>query len=67
VDFESPEEAGRALREKDHKVFAEKFGDRYVRLIQVGGRKGGANGGVLRGGGGERARQGGVRQAVGRG
>jgi RNA recognition motif-containing protein len=35
VDFDSPEEAGRALREKDHKVFAEKFGDRYVRLIQV--------------------------------
>lgn len=25
------------MREKDHKVFNEKFGDRYVRLIQVGG------------------------------
>jgi hypothetical protein len=35
VDFESHEEAGRAMREKDHKVFHEKFGDRYVRLIQV--------------------------------
>jgi len=36
VDFESPDEAGRAIREKDHKVFSlEKFGDRYVRLIQV--------------------------------
>ena len=35
MDFESPDEAGRAIREKDHKVFSEKFGDRYVRLIQV--------------------------------
>ncbi|KAI8473994.1 MAG: hypothetical protein J3K34DRAFT_518509 [Monoraphidium minutum] len=35
VDFEAPDEAARALREKDHKVFHEKFGDRYVRLIQV--------------------------------
>lgn len=35
VDFESPEEATMAIREKDHKVFSEKFGDRYVRLIQV--------------------------------
>lgn len=35
VDFESPDEAARAIREKDHKVFAPKFGDRYVRLIQV--------------------------------
>ncbi len=35
VDFESPEEAIRAIREKDHKIFSEKFGDRYVRLIQV--------------------------------
>jgi hypothetical protein len=35
VDFESPEEAQRAIRDKDHKVFSEKFGDRYVRLIQV--------------------------------
>jgi hypothetical protein len=35
VDFENYEEASRALREKDHKVFHEKFGDRYVRLIQV--------------------------------
>lgn len=35
VDFETPEEAARAIREKDHKVFSEKFGDRYVRLIQV--------------------------------
>jgi epithelial splicing regulatory protein 1/2 len=35
VDFESYEEASRAMREKDHKVFNEKFGDRYVRLIQV--------------------------------
>uniref|UniRef100_A0A6T8QA73 RRM domain-containing protein n=1 Tax=Chlamydomonas leiostraca TaxID=1034604 RepID=A0A6T8QA73_9CHLO len=35
VDFESSEEAARAIREKDHKVFSEKFGDRYVRLIQV--------------------------------
>eukprot|EP00195_Chlamydomonas_chlamydogama_P011755 CAMPEP_0202914098 /NCGR_PEP_ID=MMETSP1392-20130828/62202_1 /ASSEMBLY_ACC=CAM_ASM_000868 /TAXON_ID=225041 /ORGANISM="Chlamydomonas chlamydogama, Strain SAG 11-48b" /LENGTH=485 /DNA_ID=CAMNT_0049605619 /DNA_START=36 /DNA_END=1490 /DNA_ORIENTATION=+ len=35
VDFENPEEAARAIREKDHKVFSEKFGDRYVRLIQV--------------------------------
>lgn len=36
MDFESAEEAARAIREKDHKVFSEKFGDRYVRLIQVG-------------------------------
>lgn len=35
VDFENFEEAARAIREKDHKVFSEKFGDRYVRLIQV--------------------------------
>lgn len=35
VDFESYEEASKAMREKDHKVFNEKFGDRYVRLIQV--------------------------------
>ncbi|KAF8069439.1 Hnrnph2 [Scenedesmus sp. PABB004] len=35
VDFENYEEAARAMREKDHKVFNEKFGDRYVRLIQV--------------------------------
>jgi len=35
VDFDSFEEAARAVREKDHKVFHEKFGDRYVRLIQV--------------------------------
>ena len=35
VDFESSEEAGRSIRERDHKVFSEKFGDRYVRLIQV--------------------------------
>ncbi len=35
VDFESPEEAARSIKEKDHKVFSEKFGDRYVRLIQV--------------------------------
>ncbi len=25
------------MKEKDHKVFSEKFGDRYVRLIQVVG------------------------------
>lgn len=35
VDFENLDEAARAIREKDHKVFSEKFGDRYVRLIQV--------------------------------
>lgn len=36
VDFENFEEAARAVREKDHKVFAaEKFGDRYVRLLQA--------------------------------
>lgn len=35
VDFENYEEAAKAMREKDHKVFHEKFGDRYVRLIQV--------------------------------
>lgn len=35
VDFETFDEAARAIREKDHKVFSEKFGDRYVRLIQV--------------------------------
>ena len=35
VDFESPEEASMAIRERDHKVFHEKFGERYVRLIQV--------------------------------
>lgn len=35
MDFEDTEEAGRAIREKDHNVFSEKFGDRYVRLIQV--------------------------------
>ena len=35
VDFETPEEASKAIREKDHKVFSMKFGDRYVRLIQV--------------------------------
>ncbi|KAG1680359.1 hypothetical protein FOA52_015450 [Chlamydomonas sp. UWO 241] len=35
VEFESADEAARAIREKDHKVFSEKFGDRYVRLIQV--------------------------------
>lgn len=35
VDFESAEEAGRAIRDKDHKVFNEKFGERFVRLIQV--------------------------------
>jgi hypothetical protein len=35
VDFETPEEAAKAIREKDHKVFSMKFGDRYVRLIQV--------------------------------
>lgn len=38
VDFESYEEASKAMREKDHKVFNEKFGDRYVRLIQVRSR-----------------------------
>jgi len=37
VDFEAPDEASRAIREKDHKVFSEKFGERYVRLIQVCG------------------------------
>jgi len=31
VDFENYEEAAKAMREKDHKVFHEKFGDRYVR------------------------------------
>mmetsp|Transcript_19521 Transcript_19521/g.50730 ORF Transcript_19521/g.50730 Transcript_19521/m.50730 type:complete len:528 (+) Transcript_19521:90-1673(+) len=35
VDFEAPDEAARAIKEKDHKVFSDKFGDRYVRLIQV--------------------------------
>ncbi|WIA30386.1 hypothetical protein OEZ86_000472 [Tetradesmus obliquus] len=35
VDFENYEEAVKAMREKDHKVFNEKFGERYVRLIQV--------------------------------
>ncbi|GLC37659.1 hypothetical protein PLESTM_000633300 [Pleodorina starrii] len=35
VDFETSEEAARSIKEKDHKVFSEKFGDRYVRLIQV--------------------------------
>ncbi|GFR46386.1 hypothetical protein Agub_g7982 [Astrephomene gubernaculifera] len=35
VDFETPEEAARSIKEKDHKIFSEKFGDRYVRLIQV--------------------------------
>jgi hypothetical protein len=35
VDFESSDEAARSIRERDHKVFSEKFGDRYVRLIQV--------------------------------
>ncbi len=35
MDFETPEEAQRSIKEKDHKVFSEKFGDRYVRLIQV--------------------------------
>ncbi|KAJ9533303.1 hypothetical protein QJQ45_026353 [Haematococcus lacustris] len=35
VDFENSEEAARAIRDKDHKVFSEKFGERYVRLIQV--------------------------------
>lgn len=35
MDFENYEEAAKAMREKDHKVFNEKFGDRYVRLIQV--------------------------------
>lgn len=44
VDFESHEEAGRAMREKDHKVFHEKFGDRYVRLIQVRRHPQGASG-----------------------
>ncbi len=38
VDFENAEEAARAVRERDHKVFSEKFGDRYVRLIQVSNR-----------------------------
>ena len=37
MDFENYEEAAKAMREKDHKVFHEKFGDRYVRLIQVRG------------------------------
>lgn len=35
MDVESSDEAARAVRERDHKVFGEKFGDRYVRLIQV--------------------------------
>lgn len=35
MDFENYEEAAKAMREKDHKVFNDKFGDRYVRLIQV--------------------------------
>lgn len=35
VDFESFDEAARAIREKDQKIFSDKFGDRYVRLIQV--------------------------------
>lgn len=35
VDFENSEEATKGIREKDHKIFSEKFGDRYVRLIQV--------------------------------
>lgn len=38
MDFETPEEAAKAIRERDHKVFHDKFGDRYVRLIQVRGR-----------------------------
>ncbi|PNH05775.1 Heterogeneous nuclear ribonucleoprotein H [Tetrabaena socialis] len=35
VDFVDPDEAARSIKERDHKVFSEKFGDRYVRLIQV--------------------------------
>eukprot|EP00798_Chlamydomonas_sp_ICE-L_P009763 gene9763-7638_t len=35
VDFVCPEEALKAVQEKDHNIFAEKFGSRYVRLIQV--------------------------------
>eukprot|EP00798_Chlamydomonas_sp_ICE-L_P031782 gene31782-6979_t len=35
VDFNSVEEAARSVKERDLKVFSDKFGDRYVRLIQV--------------------------------
>ena len=38
------EEAARSVRERDHKVFSPKFGDRYVRLIHVRAhRLGGCN------------------------
>ena len=35
VDFDSGAEAERAITTKDRQVFAQKFGDRYVRLVQV--------------------------------
>ena len=35
VDFDSGAEAERAITTKDRQVFAQKFGDRYVRLVQA--------------------------------
>lgn len=35
VDFDSGAEAERAITTKDRQVFAQKFGDRYVRLVPV--------------------------------
>ena len=35
VDFDSGAEAERAITSKDRQVFAQKFGDRYVRLVQA--------------------------------
>lgn len=35
VDFDSASEAERAITTKDRQVFAQKFGDRYVRLVQA--------------------------------
>ena len=35
VDFDSGAEAERAIMTKDRQVFAQKFGDRYVRLVQA--------------------------------
>lgn len=35
VDFDNGAEAERAITTKDRQVFAQKFGDRYVRLVQA--------------------------------
>uniref|UniRef100_A0A061RGC4 G-rich sequence factor 1-like isoform x1 n=1 Tax=Tetraselmis sp. GSL018 TaxID=582737 RepID=A0A061RGC4_9CHLO len=39
VDFETPEEAARAITTKDGSQFGAKFGDRFVKLLSVGRRE----------------------------